>query len=82
MFCGIQIVILLSFVVSETSEQLSFQIRGNEVGRSKNGSGVLCSEAGNCTCMFEELGVFVKCTTAGSELQQIISALPERTAHL
>ncbi|PFX34734.1 Protein sidekick-1, partial [Stylophora pistillata] len=51
-------------------------------GYDGDSSGVLCSEALNCTCIFEKNGFTVKCTSAGDKLDKIGSELPQTTTHL
>ena len=82
MFCGIHIFALLNAVVFGTSEQLRLKNIGSGAGRGDKGSGGLCSEAGNCRCLFKELEVIVKCVSGGSKLHQIASKLPRTTTHL
>lgn len=82
MFCSFHILALFNFFVYATSEQLSLQKGGNSTSRSDDNSGVLCSETGNCTCLFEEFDVIVKCTHAGDKLEKFASELPKTTTHL
>ena len=90
MFCGVHVFFLWSFVISATSQQRQPKKRpGSDTGRDVDSAGsgselgaILCSEAGNCTCFFEELRVTVKCTSAGDKLDKIAFELPETTTHL
>lgn len=82
MYLGIHTLALLHIVFLATLEQLEPRKRGNSVVRSKNGSEVLCSEAGNCTCLFEEHSVTVKCTSAGDNLDKVAPELPKTTTQL
>lgn len=55
---------------------------GEESSDNGSESAFLCSYAGNCTCVFTKLGVTVKCTSVGNELDKIAYKLPETTTHL
>lgn len=82
MFCGIHILALLNYLVSVTSMQFSPQKSRESARSGKNGSGFMCSEVGNCTCLFEKLRVTVECTSVGKKLAKIASELPPTTTHL
>lgn len=88
MFCDIYVVASLTFVISATSAQLRPQEHGNDdfsYGDSAGSnfeSAALCSEAGNCTCLFQKFYVIVKCTSAGDKLEEIAKDLPKTTTHL
>ena len=90
MFCNIYFFVLLTLVISETSAQLRPQMRDNVNGedgdegnaRRRLESAFLCSEAGNCTCLFEKFQVTVKCNSAGEKLDVIAPELPKATTHL
>lgn len=88
MFCDIHVFALLNFVISATFAQLQPQERGNDdysygyrTG-SNFESAALCSEAGNCTCLFKKPHVIVKCTSAGDKLKEVAKDLPKTTTHL
>lgn len=86
--CDILFFALLTFVISTSSAQLrlrkSSKSEADDISSagSRSGSAVLCSEAGNCTCLFEKFHVAVKCTSAGDKLDEIASELPQNTTHL
>lgn len=82
MFCGFNVFILMAFFIPTDSEIL--KPPKSVVGKSSDdkSSGVLCSEALNCTCLFEELRVIVKCTSAGDKLDKIAFQLPQTTTQL
>lgn len=82
MFCGFNVFTLMAFLISTNSE--IFKPPKSGVGKSsdENNSGGLCSEALNCTCLFEELRVTVKCTSAGDKLDKIAFQLPQTTTQL
>ena len=83
MFFGIYVFALWTSFISTTSEKIrphhSVRGAGNGAG---NGSEVLCSEEGNCTCLFERLGVTVKCSSVGDKLDGIAFELPQTATHL
>ena len=80
--------VLLAFIIFATSAQLRAQERDNGKPVDKGSSGsqfesaILCSEEGNCTCLFGELHVTVKCVSAGDRLDKIASKFPQATTHL
>ena len=77
---------ILTFVISAKPAQLQSQQKGKTgvdgSARSHINFEILCTEAGNCTCLFEKLNVTVKCTSAGHKLEEIISELPKTTTNL
>lgn len=88
MFCDIQALTLMIFIIYSTSTQPlppeSNSGEASDKGSDKSHlkSSVLCSEAGNCSCFFEKFRVTVKCTSVGDNLDQIGSILPQTTTHL
>lgn len=79
MFSEVIIFTLLNVFIPVKS---GLQKSGIAMGRDKNGAKILCSQALNCTCLFEELRVTVECTSAGDKLDKISSELPKTTTHL
>lgn len=88
MFFTIHVFALLTCVFSAISAQLRPRERGNgdySYGHSAGSnfdSAVSCSEAGNCTCLFKNFHVIVKCTSAGDKLEEIAKDLPKTATHL
>ena len=90
MFCDIHSLALLTYVIFATlaavplqvQESLNSDASDGEGAESRYESEVLCSDAGNCTCLFEKSHVTVKCTSVGDNLDEIASKLPETTTHL
>ena len=89
MLGDVQVFALLTFVISATLAQL--QPQGSVNGEPRHdrgydgshfGSVVLCSEAGNCTCVFEKFRVIVKCTSVGDKLGELAYEFPQTTSHL
>ena len=82
MFCSVNF-FSLNFFIYTISGQLS---PGKSCNDAKNNirlkAAVMCSETGNCTCLFGKLDVTVKCTSVGDELYKIASGLPRTTTHL
>ena len=78
----------LTFVIYATLGQLLPQKNGDdakskEISRKINfKAAVICSEEGNCTCLFEKLALIVKCTSVGDKFDKISAKLPEKTTHL
>ena len=81
MFYGIYILALPIFVISATSEILRPR-RSSDLSGRNEGSGIVCTKAGKCTCLFESLRVTVKCTSVGDKFDKVASELPKRTTHL
>lgn len=81
---------LLTLVISSTSSAVQLRLQESLNSEASDGEGagsrfeseVLCSEAGNCTCLFEKFHVTVKCTSVGDKLDEIASDLPQTTTHL
>lgn len=67
----------MAFFISTNSEIFKPPKSGDD-----KSSGVLCSEVLDCTCLFEELRVIVKCTSAGDKLDKIGFQLPKTTSQL
>ena len=90
MFCDIHSLALLTYVIFATLAEVQLQVQESFNSDASNGervesrfeSEVLCSDAGNCTCMFEKSHVKVKCTSVGDNLDEIASKIPKRTTHL
>lgn len=86
-FCGIHIFAVI-FLIYVTSEQLLPQKSNNGAksqdiaSESEFNAAVICSQAGNCTCLYEKHGVTVKCASAGKDIDKIVLELPETTTHL
>lgn len=80
MFYDLNVLALLTFAVSATA-QLSTQEKADDKS-SRLESEVLCSEAGNCTCLIKKSYVTVKCTSVGDKLDEIVSELPKTTTYL
>ena len=88
MLCGISHVFALTFAICTTLGQLLPRKSGDGINGEKIASkrgfkaAFMCSEAGNCTCLFEKLAVVVECTSARDKLDAITSDLPQTTTHL
>ena len=80
MFYDLNVLALLTFAVSATA-QLSTQEKADDKS-SRLESEVLCSEAGNCSCLIKKSYVTVKCTSVGDKLDEIVSELPKTTTYL
>lgn len=55
---------------------------GSSTGGSRLGPPLLCSEAGNCSCLSDDFGDTVKCTSVGNNFDEIAKKLPKTTTHL
>ena len=90
MFRDIRFLTLLTYVIFATSAAVQLQVQESFNSNVSDGEGaesrfeseVLCSDAGNCTCLFEKSHVTVKCTSVGDNLDEIASKLPETTTHM
>lgn len=88
MFCDVRIFASLTLVIFATSVKLRSQEKDNGEVSDEGGVGsrpsaaVLCSEAGNCICLYDALNVTVICTSAGDRLNEIASELPQTTTNL
>lgn len=89
MFCAIEVYTFCIFVISVTSKQLQARESGNgelnggySSRRELESSYRLCSEVGNCTCLFEGHRVTVKCTSVRNNFDEIASKLPTTTTQL
>lgn len=86
--CDIHVFALLTLAISTTLAELWLQESSNGESSDDSGAGrlfesaVLCSEAGNCTCLFAKPHVIVKCTSTGDKLDKILSELPETTTQM
>lgn len=83
MFCDVRIFASLTLVIFATSVKLRNGEVSDEGGvGSRPSAAVLCSEAGNCICLYDALNVTVICTSAGDRLNEIASELPQTTTNL
>lgn len=75
--CRNHVFAFLSFVISIRSAKRDYNGFEND-----SRPAVICSYAGNCTCVLEKFGVVAKCTFAGDKIKRTASELPQTTTHL
>lgn len=79
---GIPIFALCISIISVTPEPPRLQKIYDSDDSGDNGSEVLCSEAGNCSCLFEKTRVTVECFSVGDNFDEIASEIPKTSTHL